>query len=299
MFVAGLLTSFHCVAMCGSLVVTYAVKDAEHGGKGWRVITPHAAYQAAKLVSYAFVGLLLGYIGSLLDIGALRGFITAGAGLFMGLLAMQMLDVHPFFRYFSIRMPRRIQRWMFGRKDRSVTVAGTDLGTPVFLGSLAGFMPCGPLQAAQLFAIGLGDPIKGSLAMLMFGLGTMPLMLGFGAVASSLGRVFRERIMKVGAVVILLLGIVMLKRRSSGSSTTSNISSALCSWRSDSNNRATSRRRYRTVTCRRCDSPSRIPDMSRRRSASLLDRSAWSSKDARATCARIAWSSRSSASMRH
>ena len=81
MFSLGLVTSIHCVSMCGPMVLSYAVKGEEHGP--WhRKLIPNLAYQGAKVTSYILVGLVLGAIGSAFNLNGVRPYImvVAGAG---------------------------------------------------------------------------------------------------------------------------------------------------------------------------------------------------------------------------
>ena len=71
MFTLGLVTSVHCVSMCGPMVVTYAVKG-EEDGPWFRKIVPNVAYQIAKITSYVLVGLVLGAIGGAFDLDGVR-----------------------------------------------------------------------------------------------------------------------------------------------------------------------------------------------------------------------------------
>jgi ABC-type nickel/cobalt efflux system permease component RcnA len=84
--------------------------------------------------------------------------------------------------------------------------------TPVGFGLITGLMPCGPLIAAQVAAAGSGSTTSGGLMMLGFGLGTAPLMLGYGAVASYLGSRFKRYMSVAAAITIIILGIVMMNR---------------------------------------------------------------------------------------
>ncbi|TXT16257.1 MAG: heavy metal transport/detoxification protein, partial [Erysipelotrichaceae bacterium] len=72
-------------------------------------------------------------------------------------------------------------------------------------------MPCGPLQAMQLYALSTGDPIKGALSMLVFSLGTVPLMFGLGALRSFLSKQFTAKMMQVSAVLVIVLGFAMFQ----------------------------------------------------------------------------------------
>jgi hypothetical protein len=82
--------------------------------------------------------------------------------------------------------------------------------SPFYVGLLNGLMPCGPLQAMQLYALSTGSPVKGALSMLLFSLGTVPLMFGFGAVSSLLSKKFTKKMLTVSASLVIILGFGML-----------------------------------------------------------------------------------------
>ncbi len=215
MLIAGLAASVHCVFMCGTLVLTYALKGTEGEPSLVRRLVPNVAYQGAKLGSYMAVGLLLGAIGAAVGLGGTRGYVSIAAGLFMVLLGLQMTDRFPWLRRLSLKPPRLLVDGIRANRRKAASEAiagGVRLGTPVTFGLLTGLMPCGPLQAAQLFAAGTGSALGGMVAMLGFGLGTMPLMLGFGAVSSMLGDVVKRRMRTAAAIVVVVLGIGMANR---------------------------------------------------------------------------------------
>ncbi|MGB4440005.1 MAG: sulfite exporter TauE/SafE family protein, partial [Sedimentibacter sp.] len=83
---------------------------------------------------------------------------------------------------------------------------------PFIVGLLNGFMPCGPLQAMQLYALGTGSFITGALSMLLFSLGTVPIMFAFGAFSSILSSKFTKQMMKISAILVIILGVVMGNR---------------------------------------------------------------------------------------
>ncbi len=83
---------------------------------------------------------------------------------------------------------------------------------PLIVGLLNGFMPCGPLQSMQIVALASVNPLAGGLSMLMFSLGTTPLMLGLGSLVSALGKRFAARVTTVGAVLVVVLGLAMLSQ---------------------------------------------------------------------------------------
>ena len=214
MLLAGLVTSVHCVGMCGNMVLAYAIKD-DSTGSFWERMKPHFAYHGAKIVSYVLVGLVLGSIGAVLNLAGVRGWASVAAGLFMVFLGLQMTGKFPWLMKFSFRPPRFMMTAIMKlrRKANADEAAGeSTLATPLMFGALTGLMPCGPLQGAQLAAAATGSAAGGAVAMLGFGLGTMPLMLGYGAVAGMLSARFKARMMVFAALIVMVLGLTMLNR---------------------------------------------------------------------------------------
>ncbi len=210
----GLITSLHCVSMCGPMVVTYALKGTEDGTVAQRVV-PNLAYQAAKIVSYMLVGLLLGAVGSAFDLDAIRPYVMLVAGAFMIVLALGMTGRVPWAARFTPRPPKFLVRAFTAVRRKAVTDAEHDrstLATPITFGLLTGLMPCAPLMAAQLNAAASGSAVNGAIAMFAFGLGTAPLMLGFGTASSLIPRRWKERVMVALAVVVLVFGVTYLNR---------------------------------------------------------------------------------------
>ena len=109
----------------------------------------------------------------------------------MVLMGINMLGIFPGLRRFSVHMPAGVAK-VIGEKSRTSK-------EPFIVGLLNGFMPCGPLQAMWIVAFASASPVTGALSMLMFSLGTVPLMLGLGSVVSLLGKKFTTHVMRVGA----------------------------------------------------------------------------------------------------
>ncbi len=213
-FTLGLVTSLHCVSMCGPMVVTYALKGTEDGTVAQRIV-PNVAYQAAKILSYMLVGLLLGTIGSAFSLDAIRPYVMVAAGLFMIILALGMTGRVPWAQKLTPRPPKFLLKAFTAVRRKAVTDAEADrssLATPITFGLLTGLMPCAPLMAAQLNAAASGSAVSGALSMLAFGLGTAPLMLAFGTASSLIPKRLKERVMVALAIVVLVFGITYLNR---------------------------------------------------------------------------------------
>ena len=205
LFIIGLLTSLHCVAMCGGINLAVCTKfsisanDTKYGK-----LIPSILYNTGRVLAYTVVGGIVGGIGSIISFsGAAKGFVAIASGGFMVIMGLNMLNVFPVLRKLNPRMPK-----IFTKKLHE----GSHNKGPLYIGLLNGLMPCGPLQAMQIYALGTGSIWAGALSMFLFSLGTVPLMFGFGAISSILSSKFTHKMMKVSAVLVLILGIVMLNR---------------------------------------------------------------------------------------
>jgi sulfite exporter TauE/SafE len=214
MLTLGLVTSLHCVSMCGPMVVSYALKGTEDGSLAQRVV-PNLAYQIAKLVSYVLVGVVLGGLGSAFNIDGIRPYIMFVAGGFMIVLGLGMTGRVPWAAKLTPRPPKFLMDALVKTRRKASADAEkgiSSLGTPITFGLLTGLMPCAPLMGAELAAAGTGSPLLGGLAMFAFGIGTAPLMIAFGTASGLIPKVWKERMMVALAVVVIVLGGVYINR---------------------------------------------------------------------------------------
>ncbi len=207
LFFIGFLASFHCIGMCGGLVVTYSAGLAAAEEKKLRISLPHLQYNLGRLISYTLVGGILGGIGSFFAINPyFSGTLMFLAGAFMILMAISLFTNFKILEKLSLKTPAFIAKFLYGQKY-SKNPKG-----PLVIGLLTGLMPCGPLQAMQLYALGTGSVTRGALSLAVYALGTIPLMFGFGAFISYLSKNYMRKIMKISAVVVGLLALVMINR---------------------------------------------------------------------------------------
>ncbi|GHV31699.1 heavy metal-associated domain-containing protein [Spirochaetia bacterium] len=215
LFLIGIITSVHCLAMCGGINLSQAAIGSRlphtntAGSSRMASLGPSFLYNLGRVVSYTAVGIIVGALGSVISFsGAMRGIIQSLAGVFMVIMGINMLGIFPVLRRFNIRMPKIFAARIGLAKERYAPGYGK---SPLYVGLLNGLMPCGPLQAMQLYALGTGSPITGGISMLLFSLGTVPLMFGLGAVSSLLSRRrrFTKAVMTVSAMLVVILGLSM------------------------------------------------------------------------------------------
>lgn len=198
LFIVGLLTSIHCVGMCGGIMVSQSI--SKESTTRFHAIIPAVLYNAGRVVSYTIIGGIVGALGSVLSLTLnMKAGLQILAAVFMVIMGLNMAGFS-FFRKFNIKLP-----WSacsIKKKPKS----------PFLVGILNGLMPCGPLQTMQLYALGTGSALTGALSMFLFSLGTVPLMLTFGAITGLLSKGYTKKILKFSGFLVILLGIIMGSR---------------------------------------------------------------------------------------
>lgn len=197
LFTVGLLTSVHCVAMCGGINISQCNRF-----KQMKPSRPSLLYNLGRVTSYTILGGIIGGIGSVLSFsGKSRGYVTIVVSIIMLLMAIKMLKL------FHVSLPSITLPSYFKKVLMKLSSKG-----PFFVGLANGFMPCGPLQSMQLYALGTGSIIRGALSMFYFSIGTFPLMFALGFVSSILEHRFSKHIMKFSGLLIFVLGLTMFTR---------------------------------------------------------------------------------------
>lgn len=207
LFLTGLFTSVHCIAMCGGINLSQSL-----GGK--RAVIK---YNSARILSYTLIGLVLGSLGFFLGTASksidgssimipfsLQSVLKLVAGVFMVLMGISLLGLFPFLRRITPHLPSALTKKIYSAHKKQ---QGAFL-----IGFLNGFMPCGPLQAMWIVAFVSGSPISGTLSMFFFSLGTLPLMLGFSSIISIIGKKKAGIVMKAGAILVVVMGLSMVSQ---------------------------------------------------------------------------------------
>jgi sulfite exporter TauE/SafE len=168
-------------------------------------VWPVVYFLVAKLIAYTLIGFALGSLGSAVQISpTVQAVMQIAVGLFMLVTALNMLEIHPIFRYFVIQPPKALTRLVRQQSKRE------SLFTPVFLGALTVLIPCGTTQAMGIFAISTGNALTGAVVMFIYTLGTSPTFLVLGFLATRLRGQFQYLFTIVTAGLIIILGLLSL-----------------------------------------------------------------------------------------
>jgi len=163
---------------------------------------PVTLFLVAKLIAHTILGFFLGYLGESLSLSlGIRLSFQIFTALFMFATAMNLLNVHPIFRFVLIQPPKFIQKMV---KNSSKSKA---LFAPMFLGLLTVFIPCGVTQAMEVLAINSASPVQGALIMFSFVLGTTPLFAAIGIATAKLSEAWHAKFMKVASYLLIAMAV--------------------------------------------------------------------------------------------
>ena len=194
--VYGLITSFHCVSMCGGIALSQSMAKIQ--GK-----TPYQStflYNFGRIASYTGFGILLGGVGSFFSISPMmRNIILLAGGILMLYYGLSLMG--------WVTMPQ-----LFNIMPKVNNKKISEGFRPLIVGILNGFMPCASLQMMQLYALASGSMISGGLIMLVFALTTAPVLVTIGLLSSKLNLKSSRRVKLVSAAVVVLIGSQMAFR---------------------------------------------------------------------------------------
>ncbi|MFA4891604.1 MAG: sulfite exporter TauE/SafE family protein [Candidatus Gracilibacteria bacterium] len=206
-FALGLIAGISsCAALVGGIILSMSKQWSElysSGDSMWQRIQPHFIFNAGRIISYVVFGALLGAIGSHLSLSLKFGpILVIVVSIVMILLAFQMLGFKAF-RSFQLTMPKFITRFVANESN----FKGQYM--PFLMGAFTFFLPCGFTITAQGLALISGSAVQGALIMLLFALGTLPMLLiiGLSSVKFSQKTHLFNKFLKVAGWIVLFFAL--------------------------------------------------------------------------------------------
>ncbi|NOZ11413.1 MAG: sulfite exporter TauE/SafE family protein [Gammaproteobacteria bacterium] len=206
-FMVGLLGSVHCVGMCGGIVGILGVNTRPQSNGKTRALLPYiAAYNSGRLLSYSLAGVIVGALGGQLQDLLLQRAQSVGQYLAAAFLVALGLYISGWWQGLIVVERAGALLWRhlepLGRRFLPVTSVAQALG----LGLVWGWLPCGLVYSVLIWSLTLGDPVRGGLLLLAFGLGTLPMLLLMGVTAQHLLAFSRHKIVRaaLGSAIITL-----------------------------------------------------------------------------------------------
>jgi uncharacterized protein len=208
LFLTGLTTGgLSCMAIQGGMMLS-ALGEENETDKALTTrdgIVTIASFLLSRLIAYTLLGVVLGWIGSVLTISVVtKGYLQILLGIYLVGVALATAQVHPIFRYLLIKPPKFLMRKVKTLEKNKGIFGG------IILGAFTVFMPCAVTQAAMAIAVASGNPIYGGGVMFAFILGTSPILSLFSAISIKLKAAFEKYFYKVSAAIMLLLGLSVI-----------------------------------------------------------------------------------------
>lgn len=203
-FFIGLLGSFHCIGMCGPIAIALPVFSKSE----FQIILGRILYNFGRVLTYAFMGAMFGLFGSRLVLIGLQQQVSIALGVVMLVYVLMPRKYKTKFASTKIYLiivgfiKENFSKLYRVQNNRSLFI----------IGILNGFLPCGFVYVALAGAISTGDFISGSLFMALFGIGTMPIMLGASMAGKYLTVNLRSKITKLIPVFTFILAIIFILR---------------------------------------------------------------------------------------
>jgi sulfite exporter TauE/SafE len=198
-FVLGLSSSFHCVGMCGPLLL--AVPTRASNNYQWLEII---IYHAARIFTYALLGILVGFAGWRLQVANLQQFFS----LTIGVILLIYVVAGRFFADASWLLAfNKMIFSFFGFAAKQKGQWGT-----LLLGVANGLLPCGMVYIALTGAMATAKISDAATFMLLFGVGTLPLLFVFNFYGVRLQAAVKQRIKLIAPLVIIIMGLLLILR---------------------------------------------------------------------------------------
>ncbi|SFV61334.1 Heavy-metal-associated domain (N-terminus) and membrane-bounded cytochrome biogenesis cycZ-like domain, possible membrane copper tolerance protein [hydrothermal vent metagenome] len=210
-FIVGFFASIgHCVAMCGGIVGALTVGiDKEKQSEKFKVIQYHLAYNFGRLLSYTLMGVIFGYLGSvLIEMTIADKVLRIISGLLMIAMGLYLAGW-----WFGLQKIEKIGAivWKKIQPIANKMLPVNSMNKAFSLGLLWGYLPCGVVYSALAFSMASGSWYQGGLLMLSFGLGTLPALLLMGGLSSIFTKfIQRSWVKKIAGLIVIILGVLAL-----------------------------------------------------------------------------------------
>lgn len=196
--------SLHCVGMCGPIAFMLPVDRTNSIKKFFQIFI----YHFGRLLAYGIIGLLFGLLGKGLYVFGMQQKLSIAIGILM--IIIVLIPYKTFATYNFSKPVYKIISKVKNRLGQELKKKSPD--TFLTIGFLNGFLPCGLVYMALFGAIAMGSAWQGSLYMMLFGLGTIPLMTSAIYFSGMLKGGLRQKVQKAIPVFVVIVGALFILR---------------------------------------------------------------------------------------
>lgn len=203
-FLVGFLGSFHCAGMCGPIALALPLHTASKKS----IVTGRLLYNSGRVITYAFLGLIVGILGHTISLAGFQGPLSVISGIlillvvFLPFLFNRFDGLTRFSNLYSGKIKSAF-RTLFGQRSKLTLLS---------IGLVNGFLPCGFVYLALAAAVA-GGTVQGSiLYMTLFGLGTIPMMLALSLLGNFGGPGISRFVNKASPIIAITVAIFLIVR---------------------------------------------------------------------------------------
>ena len=194
----GFLGSFHCIGMCGPIVLALP-------GQG---ILYKVTYNFGRTITYIILGALIGLVGEGFAVVGMQQSLSIGVG-----VIMLIVVVFTKYKHFDLPTGGVINKLFLAvKRGLGPLLKSKSIFSPVLIGILNGLLPCGLVYAALFAALSMGSVLNSAVYMLFFGLGTIPIMLGLGIFSGLITPAVRTKLNKAVPYFLAIVAIILILR---------------------------------------------------------------------------------------
>ena len=202
-FSIGLLSSFHCVGMCGAFALSLPVQEYTSIKKATAILL----YNLGRTATYAVLGIAFGLAGRQLFLGGFQQWFSIVAGIMIMFIALQAFLKYPLLHIRGFSRFNQFVQKLIVKALRQKSMTGI-----LLLGMANGLLPCGLVYLAVAGALGTGSIAGASFFMAAFGLGTLPAMFGVSYFGIFIKLSVRNTIKKAMPWFIAAMGAMLVVR---------------------------------------------------------------------------------------
>jgi uncharacterized protein len=197
-FALGFLGSFHCIGMCGPIVLALPNRSVVH----------KFLYNIGRIITYSVLGAVIGLLGKSFVLVGWQQFLSIAVG-----IVMLIIILFTKYKRFDLPLTGLINNiYSFVKAKLAPLFKNESIVSPLLIGILNGLLPCGLVYAAMFAALSMGSVVGGSYYMIFFGVGTIPIMLVLGIFSGFITPPIRSKLNRAVPYFLALVAILLILR---------------------------------------------------------------------------------------
>ena len=199
----GFASGFHCLGMCGPIAIAVGLSLKNK----FIHYLYNLIYQFGRIITYSFLGIILGLIGESINLIGIQKQISIFLGLFLIFLfffpkILYRTYHNKIFNYFFLILKKKLSYIIYKQSTLSKFITGI----------LNGFLPCGAVYISLTTALSFGNIFQSVIFMFFFGIGTIPIMFISVILGKLINFKFKNILLKFYSILLLIFGILLVMR---------------------------------------------------------------------------------------